>query len=265
MKKTASQVLDSIRASKDALEFLPTGFERIDTDLDGGFLRKELVVLGGGTGLGKSIIAGQILFNLARKGFKTSYFSLEISNEMIMSRLIGSLANIKPVRIMTGQLLPYEMERVGRAQTEIVLYEKFLSFYDETYKLTQIETEIKTNEYEFVVIDFIQNIFMGTGDEYTRLSMIALQLQKLAKEANCCIMVLSQLSNAVSREGRKGPPEYKGSGSIATVCDLGFFIERKEGIDATQNPLVIYLKKNRRGPSGLVWEYTYKSPGGIIE
>ena len=266
MRKTASQVIEAMEINKENLEFLPTGFRLIDEELDGGFLRKELVVLGGKTGIGKSIVAGQIMWNLSQKGFNTAYFSLEIASEMVVARLLGSLSKIKPTRIMAGLLTVEEFQRKIQAKADFLVRDKFMYFYDDVYLLDQIIAEIKTNQYEFVVVDFIQNIFVpGSGDEYSRLSLVALKLQKLAKEANCCILVLSQLSNTVAREGQKNPNvEYKGSGSIATVCDLGFFIERREGVDQTQNPITINLRKNRRGRSGIAWEYTYHSPGGEI-
>lgn len=260
-----SEVINQIESNKETLEFLPTGFSRIDEHLDGGFLRKELVVLGGHTGVGKSVIAGQILWNIAQKGFKTAYFSLEISNQMIVCRLIGAITNIKPTRIFAGLLTPKEFERKTEAKARLLNFENYMNFYDNLYALTEIQSEIRKNSYEFIVVDFIQNIVATGNDEYSRLSYAALELQKLAKEANSCILVLSQLSNMVAREGRKSPiVEYKGSGSIATVCDLGFFIERTEGWEENQNIVRLNLKKNRRGISHVYFEYTYHHPGGRI-
>ena len=83
--KSATEVFNDIKIFSKNAEFIPTGFQKLDTELDGGFMKKELIVLGGYTGSGKSYISGQILFNAAKKGFKCAYFSLEISNEMIVS------------------------------------------------------------------------------------------------------------------------------------------------------------------------------------
>lgn len=264
MKKTISTIIDSIEANKDHMEFLPTGFRAIDAHLDGGLLKKELVVIGGKTGLGKSYIAGQIFWNIAQKGFKAAYFSLEISNEMVVSRMIGSIANIKPTRVMHGLITPQEREKKEKAKAQITTFSDYMSFYDDVYDLDQIIEEIRVNGYEFLVIDFIQNVFLKENDEYSRLSKACLTLQKMAKELNCCILILSQLSNAISREGAKGNVEYKGSGSIATVCDLGFFMERIEGLDPTSNPIRVLLRKNRRGFICEPWEFTFQHPGGYI-
>jgi len=261
--KKFSEIVKIIEENKKELEFLPTGLKLIDDFLDGGFMRKELVILGGGTGKGKSFIAGNIFYNVAKKGFRSAYFSLEISTEMIASRLIGAISNIKPTRIIAGYLSQEEMQRKLKAKAEIGTYEELMYFYDDVYQLAMLEKEIKENKYDFIVIDFIQNVITNRPDEYERLSHIALSLQRIAKEANCCILLLSQLSNMVSRESRSDVIEYRGSGTIATVADLGFFIEKNEVI-GDANTFRIRLRKNRRGISGMDWGFIFKHPGGAI-
>ncbi len=262
-----SNIIEQIQRNKDEMEFLPTGFASLDQHLDGGFLRKELVVLGGGTGKGKSYFAGQILWNIAQKGFKTAYFSLEISNSMVVSRLLGSLANIKPTKLMLGLIDAAELEKKIEAKARLLTREEYMFFYDDIYKLEEIKVEVINNKYEFVVVDFIQNVLSHGSDEYSRLSYIALEFQKLAKKSNSCIFVLSQLSNMVVREGsREGIIEYKGSGNIATVCDLGFFLERTPPFDSSSNfnDLKLNLQKNRRGFSNTYFNFTFQYPGGWI-
>lgn len=267
----ASDILKQVEEDKKNVEFLPTGFSRLDEGLDGGFLRKEVIVLGAFTGIGKSILAGQILFNIARSGFKTGYFSLEISNEMIVSRLVGQLANIKPSRIMNGLLEVEEFDRKALAKAKLTISDDFMDFYDDLYLLGEITKTIKESGMEFVVVDFIQNILLENNmEEYARLSFISVQLQKIAKETNCCVLVLSQLSNKVGKEGSK-ITEYKGSGAIAMVADLGFFLERGEpildinGQPAGNQPVKLFLKKNRRGISGLSWDLEFIHPGGLFQ
>lgn len=259
-----SEVVTIIEQNRKSMEFMATGFKKLDDFLDGGFLKKELVVLGAYTGLGKSYLAGNVLFNIAKQGFSTAYFSLEISNEVIVARLIGSLANIKPTRIMKGFLTSQEQEEKIRAKAEINTCEHNIDFIDNVYEFHEIEKIIKEKKYEFVV-DFIQNIFLEAKDEYHRLSIVSLNLQRVAKQNNCCIFVLSQISNMMARD--KSPAyEYKGSGSIATVCDLGFFLRRPEFIEKNDsyNTLFLDLKKNRRGISGIIFPLKFKQPGGLI-
>ena len=261
-----SEVISLIETNKENMEFLKTGFPTLDEKLDGGLLRKELVILGGQTGIGKSYIASQIMFNIARSGFKTAYFSLEISNEMIVSRLLGSIANIKSTRIRSGLSSLTELEQLIAAKAKVQAYEDYLSFYDDTYSIDVIKSEIIANKYEFIIVDFIQNVNAPGSDEYSRLSLVALELQKIAKSANCCVFALSQLSNRVTREGIEATTlEYKGSGSIQAACDLGFLIERSLFNDGKHDDEIkLELKQNRRGIGYLTFHLVFKHPAGWI-
>lgn len=262
----ASEIIARIKRDRETIEFIPTGFQILDRELDGGFLRKELVILGAFTGIGKSIFGGQILYQIAQKGFSTAYFSLEISNGMILSRLIGQHSNIKPTRIIAGLLTPQEYENKVRVEAEIMAHDELMEFYDDKYLFKDLIAEIKKNKYEFIVIDFIQNIQLENNmDEYTRLTFISIQLQKIAKENDCCIMILSQLSNKVARDGAKSL-EFKGSGAIAMVADLALILRREEsvGMDGDKQHVKLELMKNRRGISGKQFLFSFLHPGGKI-
>ncbi len=258
--QTVSQIVQQINEGHAGLQFLPTGFKELDEHLDGGFLRKELIVLGGFTGIGKSYVSGQILFNITQAGFKCGYFSLEISNSMVLSRLIGQEADIRSTKIMTGRLTTEEQARKSYALGRILQHEDKMSFYDEVYEYAELEKQIRQNKFDFVIIDFIQNVMIPGMDEYPRLSHISLKLQKLAKELDCCILVLSQLSNAIARNVEEANLEYKGSGSIATVCDLGFIILRDYQLGVTE----LLLRKNRRGASGIKIQLQFVGEGGKL-
>lgn len=255
--KKVTEIFENIRLMSKNTEFIPTGFSKLDNELDGGFMKKELIVLGGFTGAGKSFIAGQMLFNASQQCFKCAYFSLEISNEMIVSRLIGQEANIKPTRIMAGLLTEEENNNKIKAQAKISVFDSQMYFVDDRYYLTEILKTIRENDFDYVVIDFIQNV-MEKGDEYEKLSKVSLEFQKIAKEKNCCIVVLSQLSNSAYKTDAL---EYKGSGSIATVCDLGIFVTRQEN---TLDKMTLKVKKNRRGRSGIEVDLQSLYPGGKI-
>jgi replicative DNA helicase len=273
--KKAGEIIAKIEADKKHLEFLPTGLSRLDEFLDGGFLRKELIVLGGGTGVGKSYFAGQILFNLAKLGYKTAYFSLEISNEMVVSRFIGQAVNIKPTKMIIGTLTDEENHKKNKARTEILAHEDYMGFYDDIYDFSELTEEIQSKTYDFIVIDFIQNIEVPSMVRvYERLTYIARQLQKLAKEKDVCILTVSQLSNEVARGGKDGKVEileYSGSGSIAHACDLGFFLQRAEITNPNAmfvdkfNAIKLTLKKNRRGVSPVAFALRFINPGGVFE
>lgn len=261
--KTINRIYDDMVDSSKTKEFIPTGFRNLDEFLDGGLMKKELIILGGFTGSGKSFIAGQIFKNISVKGVKSAYFSLEISNEMVVSRLIGQMANIKPTRIMCSLLNAEENKLKQKAKSELSPHDEFMTFSDEIYRLDEIEQILNSAyeeeiPYEFIVVDFIQNVISDEKDEYSAMTRTALEFQRMAKKYNCCIMVLSQLSNSAAKTGVL---EYKGSGGIAMVADLGIFIIRNED---TPNLMVLQVKKNRRGISGVNFNFKFTFPGGLL-
>ena len=257
----AKEIIEQIKVNKETMEFLATGFPKLDRFLDGGFMRKELIVLGAYTGVGKSFFAGSVLLNIAKAGFLTAYFSLEISNAMVVARLVGAQSNIKPTRLMAGLLTQDEQLRRIDAEAKIEGINDLMEFSDELYEFEKIKKTIIEGCYEFVVVDFIQNVITGLTDEYSRLSQVSLQFQKIAKETNCCILLLSQLSNEAAK---RDSMEYKGSGSIATVCDLGFFLKRSEVSVGSDNQVLLMLRKNRRGISGKEFIFNFQQPGGRL-
>jgi replicative DNA helicase len=170
--------------------------------------------------------------------------------------------------MMGLELTPEEQVKKAQAKADVEILNDNVFLYDDVYELEKILPEVEINKFDFVVVDFIQNVItQGDKDEYSRLSRVALELQKAAKKYNCMILALSQLSNMVAREGSKGKVlEYKGSGSIATVADLGFFIDREntEWVPNQDTLLKLELRKNRRGGTGMVFDLYFKVPGGKI-
>ncbi len=251
-----SKIVEALTTHAKDFEFLPTGFHKLDSDLDGGFFKRELVVVGAFTGVGKSYLASQICLNMLPNGYKIAYFSLELSARMILARMIGALSGIKAARVLAGWITPEEKNAKDTAVATILTYEDQLDIFDELYKFDEIKTAAKGQGYDLVIIDFLQNLILP-GTEYERLSQASLELQRMAKEENFCVLALSQVSNAANRESGTYL-EYKGSGAIAQVADLGFWLEPKDG------GLQLILRKNRRGPSKLFFDLSFEEPGGVI-
>lgn len=263
----ASEILNKIVTEKGTHEFIPTGFPGLDNDLDGGFLRKELVVIGGSTGAGKSYLAVHLAMKAIESGFKVGYFSLEISNELVVARMMGMKAGVKASHILYGSV-DESTQNYKKGKVFILGLGDLLESYDDIYELDKIEGLIKENKFDMVVIDFIQNVITSRSDEYERLSHTSLHLQRIAKQTNSCIVVLSQLSNVVSARGVGDRPlEYKGSGSIATVADLGFFLSKGDAdlqLSPNVEDYILMLAKNRRGASKIATKLQVAWGGGII-
>lgn len=256
------EIYDEIKKTRKSMEFLRTGFDELDKKLRGGFLRKELVVVGGFTGTGKSFLAGQMLLNIAKQGFKTAFISLEISNSTVMARLVGQEANVHPIDIMTNNLSQQDRKRTTGAIGKMSAYNEYIDSYDNIYDLADILKVIRKGNFDFVVVDFIQNVMIQGTTEYERMSRVSLELQRVAKEKNCCVLVLSQVSNATAKDKGNSQLEYKGSGAIAMVCDLGFFLVSDFDEMGT---VKLLLKKNRRGESGNWFELMFTGKGGKLK
>lgn len=262
MRKYA-EIVKQIAEDRKTMEILPTGLMGLDLVLDGGLIKRELIGLGGRTGGGKSLLAGTLFYNMAKNGCKSAYFSMEISNQMVVSRLIGGKSDVSPTRYMISQLRKEEIEATDKADAEIGTWEELMSFYDDIYELNALVAEIKKNDFEFIVVDFLQNIEAKQyRDDRERLAGVARTLQKLAKEKNCVIIAVSQLSNEQARNRKTSDVvEYMGSGAIGHAVDLGFFIETGS---AGEGSLSLKLRKNRRGVSGTSFSFMIKQPGGRV-
>ena len=254
----------SMDKHKDS-EFMHTNLEKLDKILDGGFLKKELVILGAGTGIGKSYVAGHILWQIAQQGFSTAYYSLEISNAMVYSRLLAPYVDVSPTKLLYGLIDKETQEKKTKARAKLLAHSEFIDLYDDIYDLDTMIKVSKEKKHEFIIIDFLQNVMHKSNDEYTRLSEVSYALQRFAKENDSCVLALSQLSNQAIRNKKAGLLEYKGSGSIATVADVGLFLERGELQDQENyNNIRLKMAKNRRGTSGHEIAMTFIHPSGKI-
>jgi len=262
LPKSIAELEIRIREKVSKHEAIPSGFRHLDNFLQGGLWKEELAILGGKTGSGKSFFALQAALNAAAQGFKVHYYSLEMSAESLVCRMIGFLADMSPTAHLETMTLE-DAARWDEYANKLAVYSHSFLIYDTVYELAEIEKQVMADKPDFVVIDFIQNVQTVRGEEYERMGTVSLRLQKLAKQANCAILALSQLSNTVSRESADSDSlEYKGSGSIAMVADLGFFLVRMVDKSSLNAQIKLILKKNRRGDSFAQFMFNVLRPSG---
>jgi len=234
---------------------IPTGFNILDAHMDGGLFKKEIGVIGGDTGQGKSFIAIQMMYEASKRGFKSAYFSLEISNETVVARMLAQLSGEKYSLIQKGEIA--NVKAYEKAEQQLIELSESMDFYDDLYEMKDIEDTMELEAYEIVFVDFIQNV-VQKGDEYERMSYIARRFQRLAKKRNCCIWLLSQISNEMAnRSGAEKKPRFKGSGNIGIASDFAFFIERN---DLDKSIMDFFLSKNRRGEGDKLFQFRLSFP-----
>lgn len=237
---------------------ISTGYPQIDRVIDG-FRPEHLWVLGGYTNTGKTFASLNLVSNLIKQGRRVVLYSLEMSKNDVIARLLGIMTNQNGLSIMKGSSnkpIQRELEKIIDSNLSIItskseLSEITFSMYEENMK----------SSVDLFVVDFIQLITVkNSKSEYEATTDSALQIQQTAKRLKKTILVVSQISNDGARSGNNNPVmAFKGSGAIAAAADLA--IELMQGEDDNQTyqekrnageivRMKWVVKKNRHGAIG---------------
>jgi replicative DNA helicase len=243
---------------------LSTGFKRLD-EMTGGLHPGELIILAGRPAMGKTALALNIAQHAAVKLKKTvAVFSLEMSKESLLTRLLCAGARVDSHRFRLGYLDAEERRRLQAAAAELVEAPLYLddtsgsNLIDMHAKLRRLKAE---REVSLVVVDYLQ-LMSGRGRFDSRvqeISSLSRGLKLLAKELNVPMLVLSQLSRAPeTRPGDHRPQlsDLRESGSIEQDADVVAFIFREEVYKPDRDDLrgqaELLLSKQRNGPTGKI-------------
>lgn len=243
-----------------------------------GIRPKELVVLTGGTGVGKSLLAKEIVYSILNQDKKVGYIPLEENATFLMNRLIGIHLN-KPIHLDRSNITK---EELTKAHSELFRNNNFFCYNNfgsvsakEIYK--QIRYYVKVLDIKFIVLDHINLMVSGltdfgvnTSDERKALDIIMTDLRTLTEELEVSLFVLCHTKRI---EGNKdhtdGAPvslaHLRGSGSLAQLADLCVSIERS--LSEKDGLIQIRILKNRfSGNTGVAVQARYdKTKGRIFE
>lgn len=259
--------IDYLYRHGDGFIGVPTGFPRIDRLL-GGLQRSDLIIVAGRPAMGKTSLALNIAHNAALKNQRVAIFSLEMSNEQLVQRLIASETSISSHRLRTGKLREDEWDKFAQATS--ILSEQRI-FVDDTPSISAMQMRTKCRrlhaEYglDLIIVDYLQLMQGGRRSEnrVQEISYISRMLKSLARELNVPVMAASQLSRAVEQRHIKRPilSDLRESGSIEQDADVVMFIYRDE-IYNPETPMKdiaeIIISKHRHGPTGTVELYFRK-------
>lgn len=248
---------------------VPAGFKLIDRIL-GGFQKSDLIILAARPGVGKTSLALSMAQNAARRyGQRVAIFSLEMSKEQLVQRLLAAETGIDSQRLRLGDIHGEEewhkLMEAANALSEALIY------IDDTPALSAMELRTKARrlhaEYglDMIVVDYLQ-LMQGDRRSENRvqeISYISRALKGLARELNVPVLALSQLSRAVEGRQDKRPilSDLRESGSIEQDADVVMFIYREEMyVEDTerQNIADVIVAKHRNGPTGTVSLYFRK-------
>lgn len=237
-----------------------SGFYDLDS-LTQGFQKSDLIIIAGRPSMGKTALSLNIASNLIKNSkLPVLFFSLEMSKNQIMYRLLSMETNINQIRLKSGKLYHNDWIKLNKM---IKILSKFPLFIDDTASLTiqDIKSKIKTilfeqNELGLVIIDYIQlmqNSKLKHENRVQELSQITRALKMMAREFNIPIIGLSQLSRNVESRINKKPilSDLRESGSIEQDADLVLMLYKNNLINQSQL-IELIIAKQRNGPTGIV-------------
>jgi replicative DNA helicase len=264
--------IDELHQGGNKLRGVPTGFQDLD-NLLAGLQKSDLIILAARPSVGKTSLALDIAKNVAIKGkIPVGLFSLEMSKEQLVDRLLCSEANVDLWKMRTGHLSDKEEDsdfpRIGQAMG--VLADAPI-FIDDSAALNVMEIKTKARRLQsehglgLIVIDYLQ-LMESSGYSESRVQEVAeitRSLKQIARELNIPVLALSQLSRAVEMNKPAVPKlaHLRESGSIEQDADIVLFIYRKS---ADRNYRVeelspeerytaeVHIAKHRNGPTGVV-------------
>ena len=255
------------------------GVPRWLADLDkllGGLQRSDMVVLAGRPGMGKTSLGLSIALQAARRMQKrVALFSLEMSDEQLVQRLISAETGIDSQRLRLGDIKEDEWPTFIQATNLLSGTEIFI---DDTPALSALELRAKARRLhaehglDLLIVDYLQ-LMRGDSRSENRqqeISFISRSIKGLARELNIPILALSQLSRQVESRHDKRPmlSDLRESGSIEQDADVVLFIYRDELYNPdTEYPNIaeLIVSKHRSGPTGIFSVYFKKHLAQFVD
>ena len=268
---TPGQILESYDGGISAfldpskrIKGISTGFAKLD-DMTGGMHGGDLIIIAARPSMGKTALALNIAQHVALKLKQTvAVFSLEMSKESLLTRMLCAAARVDSQKFRTGFLSQEERRKLNHSLHELVEAPLFIDdtsgvhLMDMHAKLRRLQQEHKIG---LVIVDYLQLMTVPgrTENRNQEVSALSRGMKLLAKELNVPMMVLSQLSRAVeTRQGDHRPQlsDLRESGSIEQDADLVGFIFREEVYNREREDLrglaELIVAKQRNGPVGTV-------------
>ncbi len=269
IKELMWQAMERIEArhrGDDSVRGIPSGFTDLD-EMTNGFQGSDLIIVAARPSMGKTSFCLNVAANAALEGnTPTAVFSLEMSRDQLVERLLAAESFVDLHRLRSGKLRDDDYPKMSRAAG---LLGTAPIWIDDTPALTLLELRSKARRMKaehdigLFIVDYLQ-LIRGTGRQESRqeeISFISRSLKALARELQTPVMALSQLSRAPEQRGGDRRPvlsDLRDSGAIEQDADLVMFIYRaemyKSVIDqeegAEEGLAELMLAKHRNGPTG---------------
>jgi replicative DNA helicase len=254
--------LEKLHETKGELRGVPTGFKDLDQYLSG-LQKSDLIILAARPSMGKTTLALDIARQAAtRNNVSTVIFSLEMSSQQLVDRLLSAESRVNAWNLRTGNLsAEKEFTKIRDSLDRLAKAPIFIDDQagNSIARMRSVCRRVKsTNGIGLIIVDYLQ--LMSTSKNFdsmvNQVTEISRSLKALAKEFDVPVIALSQLSRAVeSRGGRPRLSDLRDSGSIEQDADVVMFIHREDkGKDESErtNIAEILIEKHRNGPVGKV-------------
>jgi len=260
--------LDDLHKDKQKIRGVPTGFKDLD-NLLAGFQKSDLVILAARPSMGKTALALNFAHNIAvQSNQPVLVFSLEMSKEQLVDRLLAMESGVDAWALRTGNLTDADFEKIGQAMgtlSEAQIYIDDSPGITISDLRTKARREAHRRPLGLIIVDYLQlmsgpNRYGNDGNRVQEISEISRGLKGIARELDVPILALSQLSRSVESRSPQIPQlaDLRESGSIEQDADVVAFIYREEyyNPDTERKKLAdIFVKKHRNGPTGGVELY----------
>jgi replicative DNA helicase len=260
--KESFRTIDQLSQSRELVTGLPTGFVDLD-EKTSGLQKGDLIIVAARPSMGKTSLCLNVAQNAThRTGETIGVFSLEMSKEQLVLRLLCSDARIDAHRLRTGNLNEKDWARLAKAYAEL---SQARIFIDDSASLTPLEMRAKCRRLKaehglgLIIVDYLQLMSGGgrTENRQQEISAISRSLKGLAKELEVPLIALSQLSRAPEARTDRRPQlsDLRESGAIEQDADVVMFIYREEEhkpTDENRGLAEIIIGKQRNGPTGSV-------------
>jgi replicative DNA helicase len=260
--------LDELHKDKGTIRGIPTGYKDLDNIL-AGFQRSDLVILAARPSMGKTAMVLNLAHNVAANaGQPVLIFSLEMSKEQLVDRMLARESGVNAWNLRTGNLSDTDFEKIGHAMgtlSEAQIYIDDSPGITVSDMRTKARREAHMRPLGLVIVDYLQLMsggakFGSEGNRVQEISEISRGLKGIARELNVPVIALSQLSRSVESRSPQIPQlaDLRESGSIEQDADVVAFLYREEYYNPDserKNIMDVFIKKHRNGPTGAVELY----------
>ncbi len=277
--ENAVEIIQTLAENKGGLTGIPTGFADLDK-LTSGLHPSDFIILAARPSMGKTAFALNLVQNVAlrahkklgkKEPFSVAFFSLEMSKEQLVNRMLCAEANIDSQRLRTGEMAEQDWTALWNACNDMY---KAKIYIDDTPGITAMEMRSRARRLkvehglDLIVVDYLQ-LMQGSGkgkssdNRQNEVSEISRSLKALARELDVPVIALSQLSRSVEARQVKRPmlSDLRESGSLEQDADIVAFLYREDYYNKeteNQNITELIIAKHRNGPVDTVNLFFHK-------